>query len=142
MCLIPVALHPYVTAGCLTTSSTLPRGRLSILVDHLHELIKRHQIDQAVIEQVYFARNKSTALVTAQVHGVLLYVLDLNRIPTEYVTPLQVKRQITGQGFASKQQIQQAVTERLQLPTLPTPDDAADALAIALTFQTQVIPQS
>lgn len=127
--------NPYIADGCLETAPHLPPGRrLTILANQLHDLVKRYSVDQVVIEQIYFGRNKTTAMATAQVHGVFLYVLDQYRLPIEYVTPPEVKKQMTGHGFASKQQVQQAVTDRLQLSAIPTPDDAADALAVALTY--------
>ena len=123
----------FVRCGCLTTTA----GQAS--VDRLHELgtdlekiITASLPDHAIVETVLFGNNRKTAMLTAETRGVLLYVLRQHRIPISSLTPLQIKSRLTGYGQASKSQIQQVVTKRLHLTQLPTPDDAADALAAAL----------
>ncbi len=124
----------YVTAGCFETPPHHPTGRrLQTIADELNDIITEYQPDQAVIEQVYFGANRTTATVTSHVHGILLYILQLHAIPATTATPLEIKHQLTGYGYASKKQVQQAVTHTLKLPAVPEPDDAADALAAALT---------
>ena len=125
--------HIFVTCGCLTTKpGAAPADRLLQLGQDLSQLIKQHRPDVAVIEQIFFNTNSSTAMLTAQARGVFSYLLRLHHIPVYSLTPLQIKSQVTGFGQAQKQQVQQAVQDRLHLTNLPQPDDAADALAAAL----------
>ena len=125
---------PHITSGCFTTSPHHTAGqRLAALADDLTALLKQYPIDVAVLEQVYFGANVTTAMLTANVHGVLLYVLHQHRIPERAVTPLQIKKHLTDFGFATKSDVQQAITQRLNLTTPPASDDAADALAAAVT---------
>jgi len=125
--------QPFVRCGCLTTPSTIDIPlRLSQLSDQLTALIDEVNPDQAAVEDVFFGRNVSTAMLTAQARGVLLSVLAKHRIPVTSLTPLQIKHRIAGHGYARKKEVQQAVAERLNLADLPESDDAADALAAAL----------
>lgn len=109
----------------------LPR-RLTIIASDLRALIKRWKPDLAVIEKIYFATNAKTAINVAHARGVLLLTLFQNRIPILELTPLQMKSQITGFGSAPKNQVQTMVKRLLKLKNLPRPDDAADALALAI----------
>jgi crossover junction endodeoxyribonuclease RuvC len=123
----------FVSCGCLTTQPGLdPSDRLLQLGQDLSALIKQYRPDAAVIEQIFFNTNTTTAMLTAQVRGVFSYLLRLNHIPIHSLTPLQIKSQITGYGQADKKQVQQVVRDRLRLDVAPEPDDAADALAAAL----------
>lgn len=123
----------FVSCGCLTTKPIHPTAdRLLQLGQDLSVLIKKYRPDAAVIEQIFFNTNTSTAMLTAQARGVFSYLLRLHHIPVYSLTPLQIKSQITGFGHADKKQVQQAIQSRLHLNNLPQPDDAADALAAAL----------
>lgn len=125
----------FLTCGCLTTPTNLPlEDRLFSLAQDLDVLITQHQPALAVVEHVFFGKNKSTAMLTAQARGVLLYRLRHHNVQIESLTPLQIKSRLTGYGNAPKTQIQTVVTQLLSLNQAPQPDDAADALAAALCF--------
>jgi len=110
---------------------SLPR-RLEILHQELTEIIKRYQPDLAAIEQLFFNKNVSTALIVGQARGVALLTLQENRLPVYDFTPSQVKQAVAAYGKASKKQVQKMIKLILKLDVLPQPDDAADALALAL----------
>ena len=124
---------PFITCGCLTTPAHQNlENRLVIIGNDLEELIKKYQPQAALVEQIFFGTNKTTAMTTAATRGVILYILRRYDIAVHTLTPLQIKSRLTGHGRATKHQIQTIVTKRLHLTTLPEPDDAADALAGAL----------
>lgn len=128
-------INPYVACGCLTTPAhTELAERLVTIGQDLQTLITRYRPEAAVVESVFFGRNTSTAMLTAQTRGVLLYILQQAHIPITSLTPLQIKSRLTGYGAATKTQVQEIVTRRLQLSAIPQPDDAADALAAALAL--------
>jgi crossover junction endodeoxyribonuclease RuvC len=125
----------FVRCGCITTPEGLSEEeRLSILAQDLQELIREHHPDQAVVEQIFFGTNVKTAVRVAQARGVIIHTLHTNHIPITSLTPLQIKSRLTGYGAASKHQIQTVVTSYLKLSAVPQPDDAADALAAALSI--------
>lgn len=120
--------------GCFETSSKVNLdGRLSNIYDFVADLIKKFTPQVLAIEQLYFAANSKTALIVGQARGAILLVASKSSLPTESYTPLQVKQALTGYGKASKNQIQSMVGSILHLPKKVTQDDAADALAIAIT---------
>ncbi len=122
----------FVRCGRLTTPPEHSLAdRLVRLGKDLRSLTGALRPDLAVVEQIFFGKNSKRAIQTAEVRGMLLYVLRAKRIPVHMLTPLQIKSRLTGYGQAGKRQIQMVVTRRLQLTT-PPPDDAADALAAAL----------
>jgi len=119
--------------GVITTPADLPTGdRLQSLYNDLHTLIPTLQPDVVALERLFFYKMSHTIGV-AQARGVILLVLSQLHCPLLELTPPQVKQALTGYGNASKIEVQQAVQRELHLSTLPQPDDAADALAIALT---------
>lgn len=123
--------YKVVEAGVITTSPTEPLPqRLKTIYEGVQELIDEYRPDRVAVEELYFAKNVKTAISVAQARGVIL--LAAHGLPTAGYTPLEVKLQITGFGRAGKGQIQGMVTRLLGLKTRPQPDDAADALAIAL----------
>jgi len=125
----------YVRCGCITTPQHLPvEDRLLMLALDLTAIISEHKPDQAVVEQIFFGNNAKTAIVTAQARGVILVTLRQHHIPITSLTPLQIKSRLTGYGAASKEQVQTIVTKQLKLSATPQPDDAADALAAALSL--------
>ena len=132
----------YIRCGCLTTPQNMDlEDRLVIMGHDLEKIIVAHKPDQAVIEQVFFGANAKTAFVVAQARGVLLYIIRQHLIPIEHLTPLQIKSRLTGYGAADKHQVQTIVTQRLGLSQVPQPDDAADALAAALSVSDKVLTQ-
>jgi crossover junction endodeoxyribonuclease RuvC len=90
------------------------------------------QPDMVAIEKMFFYRMGNTIAV-AQARGVVMLVLAQQKVPFVEYTPAQIKQALTGYGNADKRQVQEAVARELQLEKIPRPDDAADALAIALT---------
>ena len=130
-----------VDYGAVITPKTqaMPQ-RLLDIGNKLSELIKAYKPDAVAVEELFFHTNQKTAITVAQARGVIIYVAEsLNAKLFEY-TPLQIKQALTGYGRAEKQQIQQMVRVLLGLKEAPKPDDAADALAVALTHaQTNVL---
>ncbi|WP_448560922.1 crossover junction endodeoxyribonuclease RuvC [Trichothermofontia sp.] len=119
--------------GVITTPAQQAIGdRLCILYDDLQTLIQHWQPDLVAIEKFFFYRMGNTILV-AQARGVLMLVLAQHQVPYVEFTPAQVKQALTGYGSAQKYEVQQAVAQELSLETIPKPDDAADALALALS---------
>jgi crossover junction endodeoxyribonuclease RuvC len=106
--------------------------RLDILNRELAKIIKKYRPDLAAVEELFFNKNVRTALVVGQARGVALLTLRQNKVPLVEFTPSQVKQAVTAYGQASKLQVQKMVKLILHLRVLPQPDDAADALAIAL----------
>ena len=132
---VDAATSSYVSCGCLTTPAGLSEpDRLEMLGSDLTALLERFRPERAVVETVLFGNNAKTAMQTAEVRGVLCYVLRQHRVAVHSLTPLQIKSRLTGYGAAEKQQIQQVVQQRLSLDAVPQPDDAADALAAALCW--------
>lgn len=120
--------------GCIQTEPKhAADGRLLHIYKKLSEIFKSHKPDVAVIEDLYFATNAKTAISVGQARGVALLTAALAKIPVVSYSPLTVKRTICGTGTADKKQMQFMVTKLLKLKEIPQPDDAADALAIALT---------
>jgi len=122
-----------VTYGVVTTSPTAPMPeRLQVLHRELAALIQKHRPDVGVAEKLFFSKNVRTALSVGQARGVaLLAMADAGLAVHEY-TPLQVKQAVVGYGRAAKGQIQEMVRVLLGLDAVPQPDDAADALAVAI----------
>ncbi len=107
--------------------------RLQTLYEDLKELLRQFQPHQVGLEKLFFYKMGNTIPI-AQARGVILLVLAQHHlVPVEF-TPAQVKQSLTGYGRADKQAVQAAVARELNLPSLPRPDDAADALAIAITL--------
>lgn len=106
--------------------------RLLVLFSDLSEIIKKHKPDRAGVEKLFFTTNQKTAITVAQARGTVLLALEQHTIPIHEFTPLQVKSTICGYGSADKKQVQYMVKQTFKLDKIPKPDDAADALAIAL----------
>jgi len=122
-----------MTYGVITTPAgwPLPR-RLQHLYRELSALTEAYHPAEASVEELFFARNARTALSVGHARGVILLALADAGLPTYEYTPLQVKQAVTGYGRASKEQMQEMVRLLLQLEKTPQPDDAADALAMAI----------
>ena len=119
--------------GVLTTSSkTRTPERLEILYNNLEGIIKEYKPDEFAIEELFFNQNVKTAITVGHARGVQVLCAQANNIPIYEYTPLQIKQAITGYGRADKKQMQLTVTTLLNLKDMPGPDDAADALAVAL----------
>ncbi len=117
----------------IKTSSKLSLSkRLAIIYDNLCEIIKLNKPDEIAIEKIFFTKNVKTAIDVGQARGVILLACEKNDIRIFEYTPLEVKQGITGYGNADKSQIQELLKLMLNLEEVPKPDDAADALAIAI----------
>ena len=110
-----------------TTSS-----RLVYLYDHLMALISQYQPTHSAVERLFFQRNIKTAMQVGEARGVIQLCLEQMHIPHSEYTPNEVKQAVTSYGNADKHQVQEMVKVLLKLEHTPTPDDAADALAVAL----------
>jgi crossover junction endodeoxyribonuclease RuvC len=97
-------------------------------------LISLQQPDVAAVEELFFSRNARTALIVGQARGVALLALADAGLAVHEYTPLQVKQAVVGYGQATKHQVQQMVRMLLELPEVPKPDDAADAVAVAICY--------
>ena len=119
--------------GVVTTEAKLDLSvRLNIMYNEIEQKIKEYNPDCIAIEELFFNKNITTAIAVAQARGVLvLCATKLNKKIYEY-TPLQIKQALTGNGRAEKKQVQFMVKSILGLNAVPKPDDAADALAVAL----------
>ncbi|MBI5841052.1 MAG: crossover junction endodeoxyribonuclease RuvC [Chloroflexi bacterium] len=123
-----------VAFGIISTPKDTPAPvRLEILYNDLRKLIKKHKPETAAVEKLFFQRNVSTALAVGQARGVVMLALQQAGIDTLEYTPNEVKQAVAGYGSADKRQVQEMVRALLQLDSIPKPDDAADALAIAIT---------
>jgi crossover junction endodeoxyribonuclease RuvC len=117
----------------LTPKDASAPVRLEILYNDLSDLLKEYRPETAAVEKLFFSRNVTTALAVGQARGVVMLCMQQAGIePFEY-TPNEIKQAVAGYGGAQKKQIQEMVRTLLQLDTIPRPDDAADALAIAIT---------
>lgn len=123
-----------VDYGVITTPPTLPIWeRLRIIFDGVTVLAERHQPDHAAVEELLFGKNVTTAITVAQGRGVILLALTQAKIPISEYKPNFIKQSVSGYGAAKKPQMQEMTRMLLGLDAIPRPDDAADALAIAIT---------
>ena len=128
----------FVDAGVITTPAGQPMPeRLVTIHTELAQVIRQTRPQEAAVELLYFATNVTTAISVGQARGVILLALDEAHLIAAEYTPMQVKQAVTGYGGAKKPQIQEMVRVLLKLPVIPRPDDAADALAIAITHAGQ-----
>ena len=116
-----------------TPKELLFNQRLSIIYHKFKKIIKKYKPDKIGVETLYFAKNVKTAMKVSEARGVIILTANLNNIPILEYTPLQVKQALIGYGRATKMQIQKMVKIIFNLKKIPKPDDAADALAIAVT---------
>ena len=123
-----------VTAGVITTPPHTPLDeRLEEIFDGLTEIIAETKPDCMSIEKLFFAQNVTTAMSVSHARGVAMLTGRKGRLPIAEYTPLQIKQTLTGYGKADKKQVQEMVRLQLNLKEVPKPDDAADALAAAIT---------
>lgn len=128
--------------GCITTPAhTLLEDRLSEIYAGLLEIIDRHRPDCMSVEELFFQNNQKTEVDVAQARGVILLAANQRHIPIYEYTPLQVKSAVVGYGRAEKQQVMYMVRQYLHLKETPKPDDAADAIAIAICHGSSAMHQ-
>lgn len=127
------ALETVGFGAIVTPPHTPAQERLLLLHQDLTQLIAQYHPDTYAVEKLFFQRNVSTAMAVGQARGVvLLSIAEVGGEVAEY-TPNEVKQAVAGYGSADKRQVQEMVRTLLGLPEIPRPDDAADALAIAIT---------
>ena len=119
--------------GAVTTESGLPLAtRLVQIEDDMRALIRQLQPDEIAIEELFFSKNITTGIAVAHGRGVVLCTAERLGIPIFEYTPMQVKQAVVGYGLAEKRQVMDMTRRLLKLKAVPKPDDAADALAIAI----------
>lgn len=130
------------TSGCIVTRRGVPHPeRLALLAAKTRAVLKRYQPDTAAVERLFFTKNATTAMAVGEARGVVMAVCAEAGIPVVEYTPSAVKGAVAAYGRADKRQVQTMVKLLLKLPTVPKPDDAADALAVALTAAAMVRPK-
>jgi crossover junction endodeoxyribonuclease RuvC len=123
-----------VDAGVIKTPvHQADSDRLETIFNELSEVITATQPTTMAVEKLFFARNVTTAMSVSQARGVVLLLGKQHKMDLYEYTPMQIKQALTGYGKATKAQIQEMVRTVLQLKSIPKPDDAADALACAIT---------
>jgi crossover junction endodeoxyribonuclease RuvC len=122
-----------VTYGVITTPAHWPLAqRLQEIYRQLHALVSEWRPESAAVEELFFSKNARTALMVGHARGVVLLALADAGLTVHEYKPAEVKQSVTGYGAAPKQQVQIMVQHLLGLSEVPTPDDAADALAVAI----------
>lgn len=122
-----------VDYGVIETPAKAPMPeRLVMLYEQLNQILTLHRPDTGAVEKLFFQKNVRTAISVGQARGVALLALAQVGVPSAEYTPLEVKQAVAGYGGADKNQVQQMVRVLLALEHIPRPDDAADALAVAI----------
>lgn len=122
-----------VDFGVIVTDADLPMERRLLAIHAaVGELIDRHRPQAVAVELLFFARNVTTAMTVGQARGIILLTAAQRNIPVAEYAPSEVKQAVVGYGKADKHQMQEMVRVILGLPAPPHPDDAADALAVAI----------
>jgi crossover junction endodeoxyribonuclease RuvC len=122
-----------------TPASIENKYRVKMIYDFFYKLIKNHRPQKIAIEKIFFFKNQKTVISVSEIRGVLLLLGSLLGVEIFEFTPLQVKQQISGYGKADKKQVQKMVQLVLGLKEPPRPDDAADALALAICCSNTVL---
>jgi crossover junction endodeoxyribonuclease RuvC len=115
-----------------TSPKNTTAERLLEIARDLERIMKKYKPDESAVEDLFFFKNVKTVMKVSQARGAILLTLEKNCVSVFGYTPLQVKQALTGYGRAEKKQVQTMVKEILKLKSIPKPDDAADAIAIAL----------
>lgn len=119
--------------GIIKTCSTDKMcDRLKIIYDSVSDIIEKEKPDAVAVEELFFFKNQKTIISVAQARGAIITAIRNSNTPVFEYTPLQIKQSITGYGRADKAQMQEMVRITLKLKDIPRPDDAADALAVAI----------
>ncbi len=126
------SFRPLAYDAITTHSKMSTTLRLKLIYDEINFWLDKYKPDAVAIEELFFNNNAKTAIAVAQARGVLVVSATNKNIPVYEYTPLQIKQAVTGYGRADKNQIQQMVKMLLNLNAIPKPDDAADALAVAI----------
>jgi len=119
--------------GAITTPAGMDfSARLEIIYEDMRKLLEVAKPDAVAIEELFFGHNVTTAIGVAQSRGVILLAIRQADLPVFQYKPMQVKQAVVGYGNATKHQVQDMTKRLLHLDAIPKPDDAADAIAIAL----------
>lgn len=119
--------------GVITTQAGLPMPRRLLQIgEDIETLILQFKPDEIAVEELFFNTNVTTGIGVAQARGVILYTAEKFGVPVFEYTPLQVKQAVAGYGRADKRQVMEMTKRLLHLSAVPKPDDAADAVAVAL----------
>lgn len=119
--------------GSVKTKSSVDLGdRLEVIEKEIKKIIRKYKPGIIAVEQIFFCKNVKTALIVGHARGVILLTAKQSKVPILEFTPLEVKQAVTSYGQADKTQVQKMVRLILNLKEIPKPDDAADALAIAI----------
>ena len=125
--------YTQICNGAITTNSKQDFcDRLELIFDKTAELFSTYKPQEVAIEKLYFQSNHKTAIEVSEARGVIMLAAKKSRTPVSEYTPLQVKTAVTGYGKAEKRQVMLMTKKLLNLQEIPKPDDAADALAIAI----------
>lgn len=116
-----------------TTENGILPNRLLELYDSLHEVFENSKPDVVSVEKLFFSKNITTGIMVAEARGIVLLVAEQFKVPVYEYTPNEIKKTLTGYGSAGKPQMEEMVRLHLNLKQKPKPDDAADALAAAIT---------
>jgi crossover junction endodeoxyribonuclease RuvC len=120
--------------GCIETTANSPEPqKLSHIYEQITRLINQIKPDLIAVEMLFFANNAKTAFSVGQARGVVLLVAAQANIPVVEIAPLKLKKTLLGNGMAKKKDVQNFVKEYFRLEKIPKPDDAADAVSIALS---------
>jgi crossover junction endodeoxyribonuclease RuvC len=125
-------LHAVEHGVIKTRAEVAPERRLAEIHARIGELLDCHRPDVVAIEELYFGANVQTAFAVGQARGVVLLAAGQHGLPARSYTPQQIKAAVCGSGRAAKDQVGRMVARLLSLPAVPTPDHAADALAVAI----------
>lgn len=120
--------------GAVTTTIDAPLpSRLKEMYDSLNEVFDQTKPEMVAVEKLFFSKNITTGIAVAEARGIVLLVAEQRGLPIYEYTPNQIKKSLTGYGTANKTQMEEMVRVHLGLEKKPKPDDAADALAVAIT---------
>ena len=119
--------------GAITTPAGLPLARRLVQIEQdMEELIAQLKPDALAVEELFFSNNITTGIAVAHGRGVILCTIEKMQLPVYEYTPMQVKQAVVGYGLAEKRQVMDMTRHLLRLKAVPRPDDAADALALAI----------
>ncbi len=133
----------HVAHGCITThKDRTDAERLVEIAQDLCDLIAQYRPQEVGIEQLFYFKNQKTIITVAQARGVALLAAQQHGLVIGEYTPLQIKQAVTGNGRADKRQVQEMVVRIYGLKSIPQPDDAADALAVAFCHSASRVMRS
>jgi len=132
--------HQAILYGAIKTNSRRPfHQRLLQIYTDLDQILAREKADVMAIEDIFYATNVQSALKLGHARGIPLLIAAQKGLPVSEYSPLEIKSAVVGYGRAEKTQVQSMVQLLLKLPEIPTPDDAADALAVAICHANRMV---